>query len=77
VVDRLLLGYEQLGVSLSPWLDDCLFTTVSYDMDAIKASLSGQKAANPSDLSFLITQMRQFPEDARKYLIWATFFGET
>ena len=29
----------------------------------------------PGDLSFLIDHLRELPEDARKFIIWASFFG--
>ncbi|KDR85277.1 hypothetical protein GALMADRAFT_218372 [Galerina marginata CBS 339.88] len=48
-----------------------------YDMPGIENSLSNQKISDPTDLTFLITQLRELPEEARKYLLWAAFFGET
>ncbi|PPQ63721.1 hypothetical protein CVT24_004301 [Panaeolus cyanescens] len=48
-----------------------------YDMDAIHRGFSNQKIADPTELTFLIDQLRELPEDARKYLLWAAFFGET
>jgi hypothetical protein len=46
-------------------------------MVAVEGSLSNQKISDPTDLTFLITHLRELPEDARKYLLWAAFFGET
>ncbi|KAF9473185.1 hypothetical protein BDN70DRAFT_997771 [Pholiota conissans] len=48
-----------------------------YDMKAIEGSFSNQKVSDPTDLTFLITHLRELPEEARKYLLWAAFFGET
>ncbi|KAF9015434.1 dual-domain HisK/Mak2 protein kinase [Cyathus striatus] len=49
----------------------------TYDMDVIEKSTTNQKMTDPTDLSFLISHMRELPEETRKYLIWAAFFGET
>ena len=46
-------------------------------MADIEGRLADQKITDPNDLTFLINHMRQLPEDAKKYLLWATFFGET
>lgn len=48
-----------------------------YNMSGIEGSLANQKVSDPIDLTFLITHMRELPEEARKYLLWAAFFGET
>ncbi|PCH33241.1 hypothetical protein WOLCODRAFT_21861 [Wolfiporia cocos MD-104 SS10] len=49
-----------------------------YDIAAIEPSLHDQKMiADPSDLSYLINHFRELPDDAKKYLIWASFFGPT
>ncbi|CAA7259981.1 unnamed protein product [Cyclocybe aegerita] len=48
-----------------------------YDMFAIQGSLGDQKSSDPTDLSFLITHMRELPEEAHQYLVWAALFGET
>lgn len=32
---------------------------------------------NPNDISFLVAQLRDLDEDARKFLVWASFFGST
>jgi len=50
---------------------------IRYNMPAIEGSLANQKVSDPTDLTFLITHMRELPEEARKYLLWAAFFGET
>lgn len=46
-------------------------------MTGIENSLSNQKISDPTDLTFLITYLKELPEEARKYLLWAAFFGET
>lgn len=48
-----------------------------YNMAEIEGSLANQMVSDPTDLSFLISRMRELPEEARKYLTWAAFFGET
>ncbi|KAF8349828.1 hypothetical protein F5887DRAFT_942564 [Amanita rubescens] len=48
-----------------------------YDMAAIEHSMTNQKISDPTDLSFLISHMRELPPEAQKYLTWAAFFGET
>ncbi|KAJ3513116.1 hypothetical protein NLJ89_g3133 [Agrocybe chaxingu] len=48
-----------------------------YNMPAIQGSLGDQKSSDPTDLSFLITHMRELPEEAHQYLVWAALFGET
>ncbi|GJE87861.1 histidine kinase [Phanerochaete sordida] len=49
-----------------------------YDIDRIEKSLAQKKTeVNPNDLSFLIAQLRELDEDAKKYLVWASFFGST
>ncbi|PFH54726.1 hypothetical protein AMATHDRAFT_268 [Amanita thiersii Skay4041] len=49
----------------------------NYNMVAIEGSITNEKLSDPSDLSFLISHMRELPSEARKYLTWAAFFGET
>ena len=46
-------------------------------MRAIQGSLINQAISDPTDLNFLISHMKELPEEAKKYLIWAAFFGET
>ena len=49
-----------------------------YDMSAIEPSLHGNKMiADPTDLTFLRDHFRELPEDAKKFLLWASFFGPT
>jgi hypothetical protein len=49
-----------------------------YDIVAIESSLSHQnKLSDPSDLTFLMSHFEELPEEARTYITWATFFGET
>lgn len=46
-------------------------------MSAIEGSLKNQQISDPTDMTFLIVHLRELPEEARKYLAWAAFFGET
>jgi hypothetical protein len=47
-------------------------------MAAIEGSQAVQKmVTDPTDLSFLVSHLREFPEEAIRYLTWAAFFGET
>ena len=47
-------------------------------MPAIETSLVVHKmASDPSDLTFLISHLRELPEEALRYMTWAAFFGET
>ena len=46
-------------------------------MLAIEGSFMNKAISDPTDLSFLRSQMRELPEEAKKYLTWAAFFGET
>jgi hypothetical protein len=46
-------------------------------MKAIEESMISQKISDPTDLTFLRQHMRELPEEAKKYLTWAVFFGET
>ncbi len=46
-------------------------------MAAIESSLDTEKTLDPTDLTFLVSQLRELPEEARKYLIWAALFGES
>ncbi|KAJ7693555.1 dual-domain HisK/Mak2 protein kinase [Mycena rosella] len=48
-----------------------------YDVVAAEDSLGSQKISDPTDLSFLISNLRELPEEAKKYLRWAAMFGET
>ncbi|THU88468.1 hypothetical protein K435DRAFT_830560 [Dendrothele bispora CBS 962.96] len=48
-----------------------------YDISTIEGSMTGREAPDPTDLSFLVAQFRELPEETRKYLLWAVFFGET
>jgi len=50
----------------------------SYDIIAIGKSLIAQNVvSDPSDVTYLVMQLRQLPEEARMYIIWALFFGAT
>lgn len=46
-------------------------------MTAIEASMDNSPKSDPADLTFLVAQFRELPEEARKYMLWAIFFGET
>ncbi|KAI0325627.1 histidine kinase [Cubamyces sp. BRFM 1775] len=49
-----------------------------FDITAIEATLFDKKSvATPGDLSFLVHHLRELPEDARKFVVWASFFGPT
>ncbi|KAJ7596782.1 dual-domain HisK/Mak2 protein kinase [Mycena floridula] len=48
-----------------------------FDMSAIEQTLVDKNISDPTDITFLISHLRELPEEARKYLIWAAFFGET
>lgn len=49
----------------------------SYDVIAVEESLGSKTISDPTDLSFLISNLRELPEEARKYMRWAAMFGET
>ncbi|EGO28466.1 STKc type histidine kinase [Serpula lacrymans var. lacrymans S7.9] len=50
----------------------------NHDIAAIEASFADQKTvADPADGSFLLNHFRELPEEAQKYLLWASFFGAT
>lgn len=46
-------------------------------MKAIEESMVSQNVSDPTDLTFLRRHMRDLPWEAKKYLTWAVFFGET
>ena len=47
-----------------------------FDIVAIEKTLFDKKmSAGPGDLNFLVSHLRELPEDARKFVIWASFFG--
>ncbi|RPD81571.1 histidine kinase [Lentinus tigrinus ALCF2SS1-7] len=49
-----------------------------FDILAIEKALFDKKfTAAPGDLNFLVNHLRELPEDARKFVIWASFFGPT
>ncbi|KAF9654281.1 histidine kinase [Thelephora ganbajun] len=49
-----------------------------YDFAAIEKSLIAQNVvSDPSDVTYLVIQLRQLPKEARMYIIWALFFGTT
>ncbi|KXN87566.1 Peroxide stress-activated histidine kinase mak2 [Leucoagaricus sp. SymC.cos] len=48
-----------------------------FNMKAVEESMIDQKISDPTDLTFLRQHMRELPEEAKKYLTWAVFFGET
>lgn len=52
--------------------------SLSFDLAAIEDTLVDKKmVVDPNNLSYLIAHLRELPEDAKKYLIWASFFGAT
>ncbi|KAJ3724256.1 hypothetical protein DFJ43DRAFT_1157787 [Lentinula guzmanii] len=48
-----------------------------YNLVEIEASMDSTPKSDPTDLSFLVSQFKELPEEARKYMLWAIFFGET
>jgi hypothetical protein len=46
-------------------------------MKAIEESMINQKVSDPTDLTFLRHCLHELPVEAKKYLAWAVFFGET
>ena len=68
-----------MGVCAIPSFDGTTLTlSRSYDISAIEKSLIAQNVvSDPSDVTYLVMQLRQLPEEARMYIIWALFFGAT
>jgi hypothetical protein len=55
-----------------------MLVATRYDMRGIETSLAVHNmASDPSDLTFLISHLRELPEEALRYMTWAAFFGET
>ncbi|KAJ7630475.1 hypothetical protein FB45DRAFT_915621 [Roridomyces roridus] len=48
-----------------------------YDVAGVEESLGSKKTSDPTDLTFLISNLRELPEEAKKYLRWGAMFGET
>ncbi|KAJ7356807.1 dual-domain HisK/Mak2 protein kinase [Mycena albidolilacea] len=48
-----------------------------FDILAAEESLGSKKISDPTDLTFLISNLRELPDEAKKYLRWAALFGET
>ncbi|KAG6891107.1 hypothetical protein C0995_014197 [Termitomyces sp. Mi166 len=48
-----------------------------YDMPAIEGDAYNHNILDPTDPKYLTSHMRELSEEARKYLTWAAFFGET
>ncbi|KAJ6569666.1 dual-domain HisK/Mak2 protein kinase [Mycena capillaripes] len=48
-----------------------------FDVAAAEESLGSKKISDPTDLTFLISNLRELPDEAKKYLTWAAMFGET
>jgi hypothetical protein len=46
-------------------------------MGAIQDSFGNDSISDPTDLSFLVSHLQELPEEAKQYLLWAAFFGET
>ena len=55
-----------------------IYDIARFDILAIEKTLFDKKfTAAPGDLKFLVHHLRELPEDARKFVIWASFFGPT
>ncbi|KAI0028278.1 histidine kinase [Vararia minispora EC-137] len=49
-----------------------------YDLALVQSALVMQKvASDPNDLAYLVEHLRELPEEARRYIVWASFFGST
>ncbi|KAK7064662.1 histidine kinase [Favolaschia claudopus] len=48
-----------------------------FDLVAAEGTLGSKKTSDPTDLTFLISNLRELPDEAKKYLRWAAMFGET
>lgn len=46
-------------------------------MNDVEGTFVANEVADPNNLSFLISHLKQLPEDGRRYIIWASFFGAT
>ncbi|KZV95615.1 STKc type histidine kinase [Exidia glandulosa HHB12029] len=47
-----------------------------YDIAAIENSFVAREwVSNPGDVSFLLAHIQDLPDEARKYLLWASMFG--
>ncbi|VDC01932.1 unnamed protein product [Peniophora sp. CBMAI 1063] len=47
-----------------------------YDLAAVESALTSQQVpGDPSDITYLRSHLRELPDDARTYIIWASFFG--
>ncbi len=67
---------------MSPTLSDSrarLTTRFRFNIAQIEKTLFDKKfmTAAPGDLNFLVNHLRELPEDARKFVSWAAFFGPT
>ena len=63
---------------ISPFDATVLTCSRSYDIAAVEKSLIAQNVvSDPSDVTYLVIQLRQLPDEARMYIIWALFFGVT
>ncbi|KAG6919550.1 hypothetical protein DXG01_004213 [Tephrocybe rancida] len=49
----------------------------TYDMKIIEGDANKHVTKDPTDPNYLTAHMRELSEEARKYLTWAAFFGET
>ena len=48
----------------------------SYELAAVESALTSQQVpGDPSDITYLRSHLRELPDDARTYIIWASFFG--
>ncbi|KAH8834919.1 dual-domain HisK/Mak2 protein kinase [Flagelloscypha sp. PMI_526] len=49
-----------------------------FNMNTIETSFGSEVvSSDPNDLRFLLVRLRELPSDARKYLLWASQFGQT
>ncbi|KAH9927462.1 histidine kinase [Epithele typhae] len=49
-----------------------------FNIAEIEKNLLDKKVSTePGNLAFLVDHLRQLPEDARKFIMWASFFGPT
>jgi hypothetical protein len=49
-----------------------------FNLKSVENSLIEHKVStDPSNPEFLLSHLRELPEDARKYIVWASLFGST
>ncbi|KAI0271645.1 histidine kinase [Gloeopeniophorella convolvens] len=73
-VRNLLTTLQRQRLITFDWDRNCW----QYDLLAIEKSLLSQRlVVDPNDISYLTAHLKELPDDARKYLIWASCFGAT